>query len=114
MRALAAAACLVGVAIVMTGCGVDKDPGQIAVTTIEDDWEGFYVVTQRPVPVAARSRGLGHDPAHRLRSEDERRPARSPARSSSAAAPAERPAKTLHVLVRFDDQDVLREWKFTG
>ena len=34
----------------MSGCGVDKDPGQIAVRTIQDDWEGFYVASNDPFP----------------------------------------------------------------
>src|SRR5258705_463827 len=34
MRALAAAACLVGVALVITGCGVAKNPGKIAISGV--------------------------------------------------------------------------------
>ena len=40
MRALAAG-CLVGVALVFTGCGTSKDAGKVAKQTIEDDWDGF-------------------------------------------------------------------------
>ena len=70
MRALAAVACLVGVAIVITGCGVDKDPGQIAVTTIEDDWEGFYVVTSDPFPTRPDLEGKNTIRHIALRPED--------------------------------------------
>ena len=88
MRALAAAACLVGVAIVISGCGVDKNPGKIAVKTIEDDWEGFYVASSDPFP--ARPDLAGHDTIRSIRCEheDERGADAAPARSSSVTARA--------------------------
>jgi hypothetical protein len=113
MRALAAAACLVGVAMVMSGCGVDKNPGQIAVRTIEDDWEGFYVASNDPFP--SRPDLAGYDTLRHITCDPKTTPARTltctlvVGRGASGGT-----AKTLHVLVTFDAQDVLRKWKFTG
>jgi len=113
MRALAAAACLVGVAVVMSGCGVDKSPGKIAVSTIEDDWEGFYVASNDPFP--SRPDLAGYDTLRHIVCDADTTPARTltctlvVGRGASGGQ-----AKTLHVLVTFDAQDVLRKWKFTG
>ena len=49
MRSLAAG-CLVGVALVITGCGTSNNAGKVAVNTIEDDWEGFYIASSDPFP----------------------------------------------------------------
>ena len=113
MRALAAAACLVGVAIVMSGCGVDKNPGQIAVSTIEDDWEGFFVASNDPFP--SRPDLAGYDTLRHIVCDSKTTPARTltctlvVGRGASGGQ-----AKTLPVLVTFDAQGVLRKWKFTG
>ena len=113
MRALAAAACLVGVAFVITGCGVAKDPGKIAVRTIEDDWEGFYVASQQPVPEPARPRGL--DTIRSIHCGTKKNAAgmlRCTLVVGHGAHGGKR--KTVHVIVRFDAQGVLRQWKFAG
>jgi hypothetical protein len=113
MRALAAAACLAGVAFVVSGCGVNQDPGKIAVKTIKDDWDGFYVATSDPFPTR-----------HDLAGQDTIRSIHCGAKKSAAGtltctlvvghgAHGGR-ATTLHVLVTFDAQGVLRKWKFTG
>jgi hypothetical protein len=113
MRALAAAACLVGVAIVMSGCGVDKDPGKVAVKTIEDDWVGFFVASNDPFP--SRPDLAGYDTLRHITCDAKTTAARTltctlvVGRGASGGQ-----AKTLHVLVTFDAQDVLRKWKFTG
>jgi hypothetical protein len=113
MRALAAAVCLVGVAVVMSGCGVDKDPGKIAVSTIEDDWEGFFVASNDPFPL--RPDLAGYDTLRHIECDAKTTPARTltctlvVGRGASGGQ-----AKILHVLVTFDAQDVLRKWKFTG
>jgi hypothetical protein len=112
MRSLAAA-CLVGVALVIAGCGVDKDPGQIAVTTIEDDWEGFYVVTSDPFPtrpdLAGKNtiRDIKCDPKTNAAGRLQCTLVVGP----GSAGPG---AKVVHVAVHFDAQGTLREWKFTG
>jgi hypothetical protein len=112
MRALAAA-CLVGVAIVMSGCGVDKGPGTIAVKTIEDDWVGFYIASNDPFP--SRPDLAGYDTLRHIVCDPKTTPARTltctlvVGRGASGGQ-----AKILHVLVTFDAQDVLRKWKFTG
>jgi len=113
MRALAAVACLLGVAIVITGCGVDKDPGQIAVTTIQDDWEGFYVVTSDPFPTRPDLKGKN---TIRHIACDPKTNASGKLDCTLIVGPGDKGpgAKTVHVNVRFDDQGTLREWKFTG
>ena len=113
MRALAAAVCLVGVVVVMSGCGVDKDPGQIAVRTIEDDWEGFYVASNDPFP--SRPDLAGYDTLRHIVCDPKTTPARTLTCTLVVGGGASGgQAKTLHVLVTFDAQDVLRKWKFTG
>jgi len=57
MRALAAG-CLVGVALVFTGCGTSKDAGKVATQTIEDDWEGFFIGSRDPFPARHDLKGL--------------------------------------------------------
>jgi hypothetical protein len=112
MRALAAA-CLAGVAIVMSGCGVNQNPGKVAVKTIEDDWDGFYVATSDPFPTRPDLAG-----------QDTIRSIRCGAKKSAAGTLTctlvvghgqhGGNAITAHVLVTFDAQGVLRKWKFTG
>jgi hypothetical protein len=113
MRALAAAACLVGVAVVMSGCGVDKDPGKIAVRTIEDDWVGFFVATNDPFP--SRPDLAGYDTLRHIVCDAKTTPARTLTCTLDVGQGASGgQAKILHVLVTFDEQGVLRKWKFTG
>jgi hypothetical protein len=113
MRALAAAACLVGVAVVMSGCGVDKDPGKIAVRTIQDDWEGFFVASNDPFP--SRPDLAGDDTLRSIHCDAKTTAARTLTCTLVVGHGATGgQAKTLHVLVTFDAQDVLRKWKFTG
>ncbi|HET6171935.1 MAG TPA: hypothetical protein VFD90_04995 [Gaiellales bacterium] len=113
MRALAAAACLVGVAVVMSGCGVAKNPGTIAVKTIEDDWQGFYVASNDPFP--SRPDLAGKDTLRSIHCGDKTTAAGTLTCTLVAGHGAHGgTAITAHVLVRFDAQDVLRQWKFTG
>jgi hypothetical protein len=120
MRVLAAAACLAGVAIVMSGCGVDQNPGKVAVKTIEDDWEGFYVASSSPFP--SRPDLAGQDTIRRIHCGSKRSTAgtqKSAAGTLTCTLVVGHGAHggksiTAHVLVRFDAQGVLRQWKFTG
>src|SRR3954447_563144 len=113
MRAPAAAACLVGVAIVMSGCGVDKSPGQIAVSTITDDWEGFYVASNDPFP--SRPDLAGKDTLREIHCQDKTTPQRTLTCTLVVGNGASGgTAMTEHVLVTFDAQGVLRKWTFTG
>jgi hypothetical protein len=113
MRTLAAAVCLVGVAVVMSGCGVDKDPGEIAVRTITDDWEGFFVASSDPFP--SRPDLAGDDTLRSIHCDSKTTAARTLTCTLVVGPGATGgQAKTLHVLVTFDAQDVLRKWKFTG
>jgi hypothetical protein len=112
MRALAAA-CLAGVAIVMSGCGVNQNPGKIAVKTIEDDWDGFYVATSDPFPT--RPDLAGQDTIRSIRCGAKK----SAAGTLTCTLVVGRSrhggkATTVHVLVTFDASGVLRKWKFTG
>ena len=112
MRALAAA-CLAGVAIVMSGCGVNQNPGKIAVKTIEDDWEGFYVSSRSPFP--SRPDLAGHDTIRSIHCGTKTNAAgllRCTLVVGSSAHGGT--AKTVRVIVRFDAQGVLRQWKFAG
>ena len=113
MRALVAAVCLAGVVLVMTGCGVDKNPGKIAVTTIEDDWEGFYVVTSDPFP--SRPDLDGKNTIRHIECDSETN-ASGMLDCTLVVGPGESGPgqKVVHVRVRFDEQGTLREWKFTG
>jgi hypothetical protein len=112
MRVIAAG-CLVGVALLITGCGVSQDAGKIAVKTIEDDWEGFYVSTRDPFPL--RPDLAGKDTIRSIRCGAEKS-AEGTLRCTLVVGPGEHGAgaKTVRVLVRFDAQGVLRQWKFTG
>jgi hypothetical protein len=113
MRALAAAACLAGVAIVMSGCGVTKQPGQIAVRTIEDDWEGFYVASSDPFP--SRPDLAGKDTLRSIHCGAKTTPAGTLTCTLVVGHGASGgKAITAHVLVTFDTQGILRKWKFTG
>jgi hypothetical protein len=112
MRSLAAG-CLVGVALVITGCGVSKDAGKVAIKTIEDDWEGFYIASSDPFPTRPDLKDF-----HTIRSircDDKVNAART-LRCTLVVGRGEHggATKTVRVVVRFDDQDVLRQWKFTG
>ena len=71
---------------------------------------------QRPVPGAARSQGAGHDPQHPLRREEAGRRGHAAlhARRRRTASTGGRQHDACGVLVRFDEQGVLRQWKFTG
>jgi hypothetical protein len=112
MRAFAAG-CLVGVALLVTGCGVDQDAGKIAVKTIEDDWEGFFVATSDPFPL--RPDLKGKDTIRSIRCDD-KKSAAGTLRCTLVVGPGEHGAgaKRVGILVRFDAQGVLRQWKFTG
>ncbi len=114
MRALAAGF-LVGVALLVTGCGTSKDAGKVAVSTIQDDWEGFYVASNDPFPARHDLAGMDTHPQHPLRRQEGQRGGHAPlhARRRRGRARQSR-AKTVRVLVRFDAQGILRQWKFTG
>jgi hypothetical protein len=113
MRALAAAACLFGVAIVMSGCGVAQNPGKIAVKTIEDDWDGFYVGTSNPFP--SRPDLAGKDTIRSIHCGAKKSAAGTLTCTLVVGHGAHGgTATTAHVLVLFDAQGVLRQWKFTG
>jgi hypothetical protein len=112
MRALAAA-CLAGVALVITGCGVDKNPGKIAVKTIEDDWDGFYVASNSPFP--SRPDLAGQDTIRSIHCGSKKTAAGTLTCTLVVGHGAHGGrSTTAHVLVRFDAQGVLRQWKFTG
>jgi hypothetical protein len=113
MRALAAAACLAGVALAMSGCGVNRDPGKVAVKTIEDDWDGFYVATSDPFPTRPDLAGL--DTIRSIRCGSKTTPAGTLTCTLVVGHGRHGgKATTAHVLVTFDAQNVLRKWKFTG
>jgi hypothetical protein len=112
MRALAAG-CLVGVALVFTGCGTSKDAAKVATQTIEDDWEGFFIASGDPFP--ARHDLAGMDTIRSIHCGEKSETTRTLTCTMSVGHGAHGGrATTVHVLVRFDEQDVLREWKFTG
>jgi hypothetical protein len=112
MRALAAG-CLVGVALVFTGCGTSKDAGKVATQTIEDDWEGFYIASSDPFPARHDLKGL--DTIRSIHCGEKTASGQTLTCTLSVAHGAHGGvATTVHVLVRFDDQGVLRQWKFTG
>ena len=113
MRSLAAG-CLVGVALVITGCGVAKNPGKIAVKTIEDDWEGFYIASGNPFP--SRPDLKGEDTIRSIECGAKKGSGAGTLRCTLVVGPGPKGGRqtTVGVLVRFDDQGVLREWKFTG
>jgi hypothetical protein len=112
MRALAAG-CLVGVALVFTGCGTSKDAGKVATRTIKDDWEGFFIASSDPFPSRPDLRGL--DTIRRIRCGGKNAAADTLTCTLVVGHGAHgRRARTVHVLVSFDNQGVLRRWKFTG
>jgi hypothetical protein len=113
MRRLAAG-CLVGAALVITGCGTSKDAGKVAVKTIEDDWEGFYIASSDPFP--SRPDLKGQDTIRSIRCGDKKGSGAGTLRCTLVVGPGAKGGRqtTLGVLVRFDDQGVLRQWKFTG
>jgi hypothetical protein len=112
MRALAAG-CLVGVALVFTGCGTSKDAGKVATQTIEDDWEGFYIASSDPFP--SRHDLEGQDTIRSIHCGEKKDGADTLTCTLSVGHSAHGGrATTVRVLVRFDDQGVLRQWKFTG
>ena len=113
MRAFAAGL-LIGVALVISGCGTSKDASKVAVSTIKDDWEGFYIASGNPFPT--RPDLKGQDTIRSIRCGDKKQDG---AGTLTCTLVVGRGAKggsqvTVGVLVRFDDQGVLREWKFTG
>ena len=112
MRAFAAG-CLVGVVLVVTACGVNEDAGKVAVKTIEDDWQGFFVGSRDPFP--QRPDLAGMDTIRSIHC-DPKKNAAGTLRCTLVVARSARggTAKTVQVLVRFDAQGVLRQWKFTG
>ena len=113
MRALAAAACLVAIAIVLSGCGVDQTPGQIAVRTIEDDWVGFFIGSNDPFP--AQPELAGKNTLRRIRCQQKMTVARTLTCTLVAGHGASGgTAVVARVLVTFDAQGVLRKWKFIG
>jgi hypothetical protein len=112
MRALAAG-CLVGVALVFTGCGTSKDAASVAKQTIEDDWEGFYIASGDPFP--SRHDLAGMDTIRSIHCGDKKAGAVTLICTLAVGHNAHGgDATTVHVLVRFDEQGVLRQWKFTG
>jgi len=113
MRAHAVVACLVGVALVITGCGVAKNPGKIAVKTIEDDWEGFYVSSRSPFP--SRPDLAGHDTIRSIHCGTKTNAA-GLLRCTLVVGHGDRGGRqqTVGVIVRFDEQGVLRKWEFAG
>ena len=113
MRAHAAAACLVGVALLITGCGVSKDAGKIAVRTIEDDWEGFYVASSSPFPSRP---DLARQDTIRSIHCGAKKNAAGTLRCTLVVGHSAHggTTKTVRVVVYFDAQGVLRRWKFAG
>ena len=113
MRSLAAG-CLVGVALVITGCGTSNDAGKVAVNTIEDDWEGFYIASSDPFP--SRPDLKGQDTIRSIHCGEKKQEGAGTLRCTLVvgAGPEGGRQTTLVVLVRFDDQGVLCQWKFTG
>jgi hypothetical protein len=113
MRSLAAAACLAGVGVVLAGCGVQESKGQIATKTIRDDWVGFYTASDSPFPSRPDLKGQNtlrhivcgeHEDAHRM----------LPCTLVVGHGKSGGRATVLHVIVRFDKQGILRQWKFAG
>jgi hypothetical protein len=113
MRALAAGL-LVGVALVISGCGTSKDAGKVAVSTIRDDWEGFYIASSNPFPARRDLRGL--DTIRRIHCGDKATSGAGSLRCTLVAGHGAHGGRqvTVHILVTFDAQSVLRKWTFTG
>jgi hypothetical protein len=113
MRSLAAG-CLVGVALVITGCGTSDDAGKVAVKTIEDDWEGFYIASSDPFP--SRPDLKGQDTIRRIRCGEKKQDGAGTLTCTLVVGHGDKGGaqQSVGVLVRFDEQGVLREWKFTG
>ena len=113
MRAVIAG-CLVGLALVVTGCGVSDDAGEVAVKTIEDDWEGFYIASSDPFP--SRPDLEGQDTIRSIRCGEKEQEGAGTLRCTLVVGHGEKGGRqqTVRLLVRFDEQGVLRQWKFTG
>jgi len=113
MRTLAAG-CLVGLVLVVSGCGTSKDAGKVAVSTIEDDWEGFYIASNDPFP--SRPDLKGQDTIREIECGEKKGDGAGTLTCTLVVGHGSEGGKqqTVHVLVRFDDQSVLRQWKFTG
>jgi len=113
MRALAAG-CLVGVALLVAGCGSSKDAGKVAVKTIKDDWEGFFVASNDPFP--KRHDLAGMDTIRRIRCGDKKQSGAGSLRCTLVVGEGDHGSrvKTVQVVVRFDADGILRQWKFTG
>ena len=112
MRALAAG-CLVGVALVFTGCGTSKDAGKVATTTIKDDWEGFFIASSDPFPARPDLKGFATIRSIHCGSRKAGTDTLTCALVVGEGVHGSR-VKTVRVLVRFDAQGILRQWKFTG
>jgi hypothetical protein len=98
---------------VITGCGVAKNPGKIAVKTIEDDWEGFYIASSSPFPGRP---DLARQDTIRSIHCGAKESAAGTLRCTLVVGHGARggKGKTVRVVVRFDAQGVLRQWKFAG
>ncbi|MDX6539708.1 MAG: hypothetical protein QOI71_1318 [Gaiellales bacterium] len=112
MRALAAG-CLVGVALVFTGCGTSQDAAKVATKTIEDDWAGFFIASSDPFPARPDLKGFATIRSIHCGSRKAGTDTLTCALVVGRGKHGGR-AKSVHVRVRFDSQDVLRQWKFTG
>ncbi len=113
MRAFAAGL-LIGVALVISGCGTSKDASKVAVSTIKDDWEGFYIASTDPFPARHDLKGL--DTIRRIHCGDKARSGAGSLRCTLVVGHGAHGGTqtTVHVLVTFDAQSVLRKWAFTG
>ena len=113
MRMLAAG-CLVGLVLVVSGCGTSKNASKVAVSTIEDDWEGFYIASSDPFPT--RPDLKGQDTIREIACGDKKGTGAGTLTCTLVVGHGSKGGTqhTVHVIVRFDDQSVLRQWKFTG
>jgi hypothetical protein len=113
MRTLAAG-CLVGLVLVVSGCGTSKDASKVAVSTIEDDWEGFFIASSDPFP--SRPDLKGQDTIRHIECGEKNGTGAGTLRCTLIVGHGSKGGRqhTLHLIVRFDDQSVLRQWKFAG
>ncbi len=90
-------------------------PGKVAVNTIEDDWEGFYVASSDPFP--SRPDLKGQDTIRSIHCGDKKQRGRGHADAArSSSGPARRAAgrRRSACSCASTTQGVLRQWKFTG